>query len=78
MAEDEMSRAAATGFGRVFPPLDTTTSTSSSPRHLLSLFKSPRFSDHLLAQWTATRGSYGCNKHHIPPRYRPVAGTEAK
>jgi len=62
MAEDEFSRAATTQFTRVHP-------TTEKAEHYVSLYKSSRFADHLLAKWVIESGSIGPLRKFVPSKF---------
>lgn len=73
LVEDEMSRATCTGFKLLHPLQDTAT-------HYLSLYRSPRFSDHLLTRWVLSGGAKGRYNSEmsaymkVPPSNKPPTG----
>jgi hypothetical protein len=62
MAEDEFARARSTQFTIAHP-------TPLGAAHYNDLYRSARFSDHLLAKWVIEGGSTGSMRKYIPSRY---------
>ena len=59
MIEDEFARAAHSHFQLLHPSPDTVC-------NYLSLYRSARFSDHLLGKWVISNGMYGPFKDYVP------------
>lgn len=62
MVEDEMARAQSTFFHIVHP-------TPNAASYYTTLYRSCRFSDHLLAKWVQSGGSEGEFGHLIPEKF---------
>jgi hypothetical protein len=66
MAENELQRARSSKFHCVHP-------TAANASYYAGLYRSGRFSDHLLAHWVMHGGSAGRYGRLIPSKYRPLA-----
>jgi len=63
MAEDELQRSRSSKYHLVHP-------TPNNASYYNSLYRSCRFSDHLLAHWVMNGGSKGKYAKYIPTKYR--------
>jgi tubulin polyglutamylase TTLL4 len=64
MAEDELQRARSSKYHCVHP-------TASNASYYSGLYRSCRFSDHLLAHWVIAGGAAGRYRNLIPAKFRP-------
>lgn len=62
MIEDEFSRAASSQFTLLHP-------APATALHYISLFRTPRFSDHVLCKWVMQGCSNGLLKKYIPTKF---------